>query len=235
MEFIQLQVQRRDSKGTTASRRLRAEGKIPAVLYGLGRPNADLTIDNEALEGFLHTGSKLVELTLGDLKQQAILREVTHDPLTDETLHVDLVRIDEHHEIEAGVEVQFKGLAKGTLDGGLFEAVLTEVAVRCTPAKLPKAIVVDITALVVGSAIMVKDLPLPAGVKVLHHKPEDHVCHVVTPKVVVLEPTTAEAGPAEPERIGGKKPEEGAEAEAAAGGKAAAAPAKKDEKKDAKK
>lgn len=233
MEFIQLQVQRRDSKGTAASRRLRGAGKIPAVLYGLGRPNADLTIDGEALEGFLKTGSKLVELTLGDLKQQAILREVTHDPLTDAMLHVDLFRIDEHHEIDADVEVQFKGLAKGTLEGGIFEAVLTEVEVRCTPAKLPKAIVVDVVGLAVGQAIMVKDLPLPAGVVVLHHKPDDHVCHVVMPKIVVLEPTAAETGPAEPERIGGKKPEEGEAAPEAAGAKAA--PAKKEEKKEAKK
>jgi len=234
MEFIQLQVQRRDSTGTTASRRLRKAGKIPAVLYGLGRPNADLTIEGEALEDFLKSGSKLVELTLGDLKQQAILREVTHDPLSDAMLHVDLFRIDEKHEIEAEVEVQFKGLAKGTLEGGIFEAVLTEVEVRCTPAQLPKAIVVDIVGLAVGQAVMVKDLPLPAGVVVLNHKPDDHVCHVVMPKVVVLETTAAEAGAAEPERIGGKKPEEG-EAEAAAAGAKGAAPAKKDEKKDAKK
>lgn len=234
MEFIQLQVQRRDSKGTAASRRLRGEGKIPAVLYGLGRPNANLTIDAEALESFLKSGSKLVELTLGDLKQQAILREVTHDPLSDATLHVDLHRIDEHHEIEAEVEVQFKGLAKGTLEGGIFEAVLAELKVRCTPAKLPKAIVVDIASLVVGQSIMVKDLALPAGVVVLGHKPDDHVCHVVMPKIVVLEPVAAEAGPTEPERIGGKKPEEG-EAEAEAAGAKPAAAAKKEEKKEAKK
>jgi large subunit ribosomal protein L25 len=230
MEFVNLQVERRQQKGSLASRKLRRAGKVPAVLYGLGRDNADLTIAHEALEEFFKTGSKLIELRLGELKQQAILRAIQHDPLTDEIVHVDLLRIDEHHEIEAKVEVEFKGIAKGLTEGGVFEPVLSEVLVRCTPSKLPKVIVVDVTNLALNEAVHVKDLPLPAGVKVLHHKPEDHVCHCVVQKVVVLEPVVAAEGPAEPERIGGKKPEEG---EAAEEGKPAAG--KKEEKKDEKK
>jgi hypothetical protein len=82
----------------------------------------------------------------------------------------------------------------------------------------------------------VKDLQMPEGVKVLRHKPEDHVCHVVVQKVVSLEPATTEAtaAPAEPERIGGKK-EEPVEGEEAGGKAAAAAPAKKEEKEKEKK
>jgi large subunit ribosomal protein L25 len=234
MEFVKVAVARREKKGTAHSTRLRREGAVPAILYGLGRPNADLTITLEELERFLHTGSKLVELKLGDKTQQAILRDVQHHPITDEILHVDLLRIDEHHEIEAKVPLEYKGIAKGLAEGGVFEPVLSDVLVRCTPARLPKVIVIDVSNLKLNEAILVKDLPLPEGVKVLHHKPEDHAAHCVPQKVVVLEapaPAAEGAAPAEPERIGGKKPEEGeaAAAEGAAGAKGAA-PKKDDEK-----
>ena len=232
MDFITIDVARREKKGTAASRKLRETGVVPAVLYGLGRPNADLAIAGEELHRFLKTGSKLIDLKLGEKNQQAILRDMQYDPLTDAIVHVDLLRIDKDHEIEVEVDFEFKGLAKGLADGGVFEAVLSSVKVRSTPTKLPKSILVEIGGLGVDDAIHVKDLKLPDGVKVLGHKPDDHVCHCVKPKVVVEAAPAAEgAVTAEPERIGGKKPEEGAEGADAA---KAAAP-KKDEKKEAKK
>jgi large subunit ribosomal protein L25 len=243
MEFVRLEVQQRDKAGTAHVRRLRRAGRVPAVLYGLSKPNADLSIDGEAFGAFLHSGSKLLDLSIGGERQQAIVRDLQHDPLTDEVLHVDLLRIDEHHEIEAKVEFEFKGIPKGISEGGIFEPVLSDVTLRCTPARLPKILVVDVSHLAIDQAITVKDLALPQGVKVLHHKPDDHVCHCVVQKVVSLEPVTPAAGeaPAEPERIGGKKPEEG---EAEDGAKPAAAKkegekpekaAEKSEKKEAKK
>jgi large subunit ribosomal protein L25 len=227
MEFVQVAVERREKLGTAHSRRLRAQGKVPAVLYGLGRPNADLVITQDELHRFLKTGSRLVELRLGDKAQQAILRDVQHDPLSDEIVHIDLARIDEHHEIETRVPLEFKGVPKGLAEGGVFETVLQDLQVRSTPARLPKLLTIDVSGLKLNDAILVKDLTLPEGVKVLHHKPDDHVAHCVPVKVE--EPVAAvpaEGEVAEPERIGGKKPEEeGAAAEA--GGKPA-----KEEKKD---
>jgi large subunit ribosomal protein L25 len=235
MEFIQLAVDVREKKGTAASRRLRATGRVPAVLYGLGRDNRDLSIANETFVSFVKSGSRLVELKLGDKTQQAILRDVQHHPITDEILHIDLLRIDKDHEIEAEVPVEFKGIPKGLSEGGVFEGVLTEIRVRCTPARLPEKLVLDVGHLALNEAITIKDLKLPEGVKVLRHKPDDHVAHCVPQKVVVLEtPVAAEgAAPAEPERIGGKKPEE--EAAGEEGAKAPAAAAKKEEKKEEKK
>ena len=234
MEFIKIEVARREAAGTRSSKKIRREGRVPAVLYGLGRDNASLSIGVEVFEDFLKTGSKLVELRLGDKVQQAILKDVQHDPLSDEVLHIDLQRIDEHHEIEAKVPFEFKGIAKGITEGGVFEPALSDVLVRCTPARLPKVILLDISHLKLNDAILVKDLQLPEGVKVLHHKPEDHVAHCVPQKIVVLEAPAAAAegaAPAEPERIGGKKPEE--EAPAEEGAKPAAG--KKEEKKEEKK
>lgn len=230
MEFIKLEVARRDGAGSRSARRARQGGRVPAVLYGLDRENATLTFDADAFQEFVDSGSKLIELRLGDKTQQAILKQVQYDPLTDAILHVDLLRIDEHHEIEAKVPFEFKGIAKGLSEGGVFEPVLANVLVRCTPARLPKVILIEVGHLALNEAVLVKDLALPEGVKVLAHKPEDHVCHCVPQKVVVLEPVAPAEGeaPAEPERIGGKKPEE--EAPVAEGGKPAAAAPKKEEK-----
>jgi large subunit ribosomal protein L25 len=238
MEFITIDVSLRDSKGKGPARRLRRESRVPAILYGLGRQNRDLSISNDELDRLLKTGSRIVELKLGEKVQQALLRDIQYDPLTDAILHVDLVRVDPNAEIEAEVKVEFKGIAKGLSEGGVFEAILSHVLVRATPARLPKMILVDVTHLALNQATMVKDLQLPEGVKVLKHKPEDHVCHVVVQKVVSLEPATTEgaAEAAEPERIGGKKEEEPAGEEAAKGGAPAkAAPAAKKEEKEKKK
>jgi large subunit ribosomal protein L25 len=235
MEFIKLEVARREGQGTRAARKERAGGRIPAVLYGLGRENATLSFDAEEFTDLLHSGGKLLELRLGDKTQQAILKDVQHDPISDEILHVDLQRIDEHHEIEAKVPFEFKGIAKGLAEGGVFEPVLAEILVRCRPIRLPKLILVEIGELKLNDAVLVKDLKLPEGVKVLHHKPEDHVCHCVPQKVLVVEAPAAAEGeaPAEPERIGGKKPEEVPAGEEGAAAKAGApAPAKKEEKKE---
>jgi large subunit ribosomal protein L25 len=232
MEFVQVAVERRERLGTAHSRRLREQGKVPAVLYGLSRPNADLAITRDELHRFLKTGSRLVELRLGEKAQQAILRDVQHDPLTDEIVHVDLVRIDEHHEIESRVPLEFKGVPKGLAEGGVFETVLTDVLVRCTPARLPKVLTIEVSGLKLDEAVFVKDLPLPEGVVVLHQRPEDHVAHCVP--VRVAEPVAAapaEGEAAEPERIGGKKPEEGE----AAAAEASAKPGREREEKKEKK
>ncbi len=237
MEFITIAVARREKKGTAASRKLREAGQIPAVLYGLGRPNADLSISDDELARFLKTGSKLIDLKLGDKNQQAILKAKQHDPLSDAIVHIDLLRIDKDHEIEVSVDFEFKGIAKGVTDGGVFEAVLSSVKVRSTPSKLPKLITVDISGLKIDDAVHVKDLKLSDGVKIVGHRPDDHVCHCVKQKVEVVAAVPGAEVPAtaEPERIGGKKPED--EAAAPADGAKAAAPKadKKDEKKDAKK
>ena len=196
----------------------------------------DVSISDEELERFLKTGSRLVELKLGGETRQAILREIQHDPMTDAIVHVDLQRIDKDHEIETRVPLEYKGIAKGVSDGGVFEAVLQEVLVRATPARLPRVIVIEINALKIDDSILVKDLPLPEGVKVLHHKPEDHVCHCVPVKIVEVAPVAVVEGAAaaEPERIGGKKPDEEAPAEEGKAGAKAAAPAAKPAKEEKK-
>jgi len=203
MEFIQIQVTQRAERGTAAMHRLRRSGNVPAVLYGLQRRNLPLTIPARELERFIHSGSHLVELKMGDETRDAILREVQRDPITEEVLHVDLVRVDKEAQIEDEVPIRYKGIAPGTREGGLFQGLLDHFTVRARPRDLPEEIVLDITHLHVGDAIHASEVVLPDRVTSCHED-EDLVAHVVALRGLPEEEAAgaAEEPVGEPELIG---------------------------------
>lgn len=181
MEYVQIPVDRRESKGSASMRRLRAAGRVPGVLFGQGRPNLELEVSEKELRRFLDSGSHLVELKMGDKVRHAILRELQVHPLTDRILHFDLGRVADDVAIEDDCRIVTKGRAKGTVEGGVFQSVLDRVRVRALPRDLPGQIVVDVTGLAVGDAIHARDLVLGDGV-VLVTPPDETVCHCVVPR-----------------------------------------------------
>jgi large subunit ribosomal protein L25 len=239
MDFVQIEVSPREKIGTGQAQRLRRDGHVPAVLYGLKKNALSLTVGLRDLDRFLRTGNRLVELKMSGDTRTAILREIQWDPTTDEILHVDFLRVDKNQEIDDSVPVVFRGRAKGAAEGGVFQALRNTLEVRCKPADLPKEIVVDVEHLAVHQSIHAGEVKLPAGVA-LRANPGIVLCVVAVVKVEAAAATPAEGAPTEPELIGrAAKEEEGAEGEAAEGkGKAEAKPAgdkkaeaKKDEKK----
>lgn len=239
MDFVQIEVSPREKIGTGQAKRLRRDGRVPAVLYGLKKNALSLTVGLRDLDRFLRTGNRLVELKLAGDTRTAILREIQWDPTTDAILHVDFVRVDKNQEIEDSVPVVFRGRAKGTAEGGVFQALRSTLDVLCKPVDLPKEIVIDVEHLGVHDSVHANEVKLPAGVK-LRGNPDVVMCVVAVVKVAAVAATPAEGAPAEPELIGrAAKVEEGAEGEAAEGkGKAEGKPAadkkaepKKDEKK----
>ena len=164
MEFITIDVNRREDLGSSNAARLRRSGKVPAILYGLGRPNISLAIDNGEVERFLKTGSHLVELKLGDKARPAILREIQYNEVTDEMLHVDFNRVDENEAVETSVPVNFKGRAKGESEGGVFQALMPMVAISARPKDLPRQYTVDVSGMALGDIIRLSDLEKRDGV-----------------------------------------------------------------------
>jgi large subunit ribosomal protein L25 len=141
----------------------------------------------------------------------AILREVQYDPINDDVLHVDFVRVDKDREIEDSVPVIYKGRAKGAGEGGVFQSLRDHVDVRCRPAALPKEIVLEVDHLGLHEGIHARDIKLPEGVSLVT-APAALMC-VVTMVKVEAAATPAEGAPAEPELIGRKEAaEEGEEA-----------------------
>lgn len=215
MEFIQIEVAKRDQYGSSHTRRLRRDGHVPAVLYGLKRDNLDLTIAEPELQRFLRTGSHLVELRMGGETRPAILRELQVDPVSDEILHVDFHRVDHDAEIEDHVAVHFKGRSKGEAEGGMFQMLRETVTVRCKPKNLPSEFLFDISEMAIGDMIRVEDVEAPEGVTLVDD-PDELIAQVTVAKHEELpEEVEAEAE--------GEAPAEGGEQPAPADGEAPAA------------
>ncbi|MDA1195418.1 MAG: 50S ribosomal protein L25 [Planctomycetota bacterium] len=192
MEFITIDVARREALGSSNAIRQRRADLIPGVLCGMKRPNIELSIARTEIQRFLRTGSHLVELKMGDQTRPAILREMQTDALTDRILHVDFVRVDDAHEVETDVPLAFKGRAKGEVDGGVFAAVQDRVSVKAKPRALPRSYLVDISNMGLDDTITAADLLQIEGVTVMH--PAHAVlatCHV--PRVAVEKPDEDEA------------------------------------------
>jgi large subunit ribosomal protein L25 len=191
MEFIQIEVASRKDLGTSHTRRLRRSGQVPAVLYGMGKPNLQLAISDAELNRFLKTGSHLVELRLGDQTRPAIIREVQYDAVSDGILHVDFSRVDADQEVEDHVALNFKGRAKGEGEGGVFSALKETIAVACRPRDLPREFLLDISGLSVGDSLRVADLETPPNVRILDDV-EELVAQCALPKHVPEEPVEGE-------------------------------------------
>jgi large subunit ribosomal protein L25 len=210
MDFVQIEVTRREKVGTGVSARHRREGRVPVVLYGLKKDTLPLVVKDDDLQRFLRTGNRLVELKLGGETRTAILREVQFDPISDHVLHVDFVRVDKDKEIEDSVPVIWKGRAKGAGEGGVFQSLRDHVDVRCRPAALPKEFVLEVDHLGLHEGIHARDIKLPAGVTLVT-PPAALMCVVTMVKVEVAPVVAAEGAAAEPELIGRKEAAEDGE------------------------
>ena len=219
-----LEAVKRDTFGKNEARRLRVRGHIPAVLYGGalvdGKPQATaIAVDPKALMGILRGESgvnTLIGLKVGSEDVKVLMREYQVDPLTRRLLHVDFYRIAMDKLLVVKVPVTVKGEAKGIKQqGGVLDIVHREIEVECLPANIPEAIELDVTELMLGQAIRLRDVatsptwrPVTDGDVML--------VHVVAPRAAV-EPVAADAvaatpaAAAEPEVIKKGKPEKAEE------------------------
>ena len=232
----ELTVQKRTQQGKRPIRRMRAEGLVPAVVYGRDMKPLSISVNQRELVRLLHSKAgehALVTLKLEDGKsweKPALVHAVQHDPVDGHVLHVDFHAILLTERIKVKVPVMLQGEPAGVKqEGGVLEHFLRELEVECLPTEIPAGIEHDISALNIGDNVHVRDLTSPNNAKILTD-PDGVIAAVQAPKVE--KPEEEVAAPTEPEVLREKKPEEeGAEgAEAAKGDKA-----EKVEKPDAKK
>ena len=162
-----LEVTKREERGK-ATRKLRAAGKTPAVVYGPKEGATPVTVDTLAFAKlFREAGeSSIISLSGLDGKKDVLVQEVTLDPLKGEILHVDFYAVEQGKELTLDVPLVFVGEAPALKLGGTLTKVMHELEVTCEISKLPKEIEVDLSSLVdLESQIHVKDLVLPAGVR----------------------------------------------------------------------
>lgn len=186
MSETALVVESRASTGKGVARKLRAAGRIPAVLYGQGKESVPLTIDPRALEKVLRSGgaNTLLDLTVEGRPELgspvALVKELQRHPIRGSIVHADLYQVDLTRTVEVEVPVHLVGKAKGLDFGGILEHSLREIALECLPRSIPAAIEVDITNMEVGDVIHVRDLVLPTGVSLVTD-PDLGVVHVALP------------------------------------------------------
>ncbi len=233
-----LEAQQREPGNKNAARRVRAAGKVPGVVYGAGKETAVIAVDPRQVLRILHSESghnTIFDLALGDDRVKAMIVDWQFEPIKGKLLHVDLQRIAMDKKLTVTVPIILKGEAEGVkTQGGILEQLLREVELECLPADIPKSIEADVSHLVFGVDIRVKDLA--HGDKLKFLTDEDRmVAHITSVKEEVA-PTPeaaaeAAAAPAEPEVIKKGKQEVEGEAEAEAKPEGKPEKAEKKEKK----
>jgi large subunit ribosomal protein L25 len=238
----------RETQGKGASRRLRHDGKVPAILYGGHAAARTLTLSHQKLLIMLDNErfySTILNLKVGDQSQAAILKDVQRHPFKNAIVHIDFQRVEENEKIRISIPLHFTGAAVSPgvkSQGGLVSHMRTEAEVSCLPKDLPEFIEVDISGLSLNESIHLSQLKIPPGVVLVELAKEDAaVVAIHSPRAEEPEPTAVAAvagaegaAAAAPAAAGAAAGADAAKAPAAAAGKKEEAkkePAKKDAKK----
>lgn len=237
MAKYEITAETRDDQGTSASRRLRRAGKIPAIIYGADKAPASLSLDHNSFYRNLkderfHTS--ILTVNMGAEKQQAILRDVQMHPYQPQVVHVDLQRISASEKIHMRIPLHFinESSSPGVkVDGGIVNHLMTEVDITCLPADLPEFLTVDMLEMKLHQSVHLSEIPVPKGVAItqLAHGGADHAVATILPVQALVEVEEAAAAAAAAEAsAAAAAPAEAGKAEA---GKAEAGkkePAKKE-------
>ncbi|ATB32211.1 50S ribosomal protein L25/general stress protein Ctc [Melittangium boletus] len=220
-----LEVKSREGHGKGAARRLRAQGLVPAVIYGkhLEKP-LSIAVDPKAVRQAINTPHKfntLLTLQGVGAAQQVLFKDYQQDPVTRQILHVDFIAVREGELVKVNVPLVLTGKAEGVADGGLLTQARREIEVFAKPNAIPEKIEVDVTSMKINQALHINDVKTPEGVVVKSNV--NFTIAVLSPPEGAAEaaPAAAAAAPAAAAKpaAGAAKPAAGAAAKPAAGGK----------------
>jgi large subunit ribosomal protein L25 len=204
MAELTLEVSRREGTGKELAKKLRQDGKVPAVVYGGHREPVAITVDRKTVSELIHKSEHgirsifLLKMADSDQQRHAMIKDVQIDPLTRRMKHIDFVRVVMDEKIKVTVPVHVTGTAIGVkTGGGIIDFQVRELHIECLPNAIPDSIDVDVTPLDGHEYYRIKDLKLPDGVKVLDD--QERVVVGVTHAKVEAEPVADAV--AEPEVI----------------------------------
>jgi large subunit ribosomal protein L25 len=209
-----LAAETREGRGKNEARRLRAKGRIPAVVYGAEKGKAiEIAVDPKVLLRILHSESgvnTLIGLQLNGGDTRVLVKEYQLDPIDHKLLHVDFYQVAMDRALTVTVPIVLKGEAKGVKQqGGIVDFVTREIEIEVLPGDIPENITVDVSELMMHEGVRVRDLRTDDAKWIAISEPDTMIVHVVPPKAEEPEPTAegaavaaaAPATPAEPEVI----------------------------------
>ena len=171
MAEFEVVAQLRAEQGTGAARRLRRKGTIPAIVYGTRRESQTVEIEEHHLRKQLENEavySNILNLKIDGAIEQVVIKDVQRHPATSKFMHLDFLRVEETQVITMNIPLHFENenSAPGLLQGGNISHLMTEVEISCLPKDLPEFIAVDMSAMEIGSSIMLSQIDIPEGVQV---------------------------------------------------------------------
>jgi large subunit ribosomal protein L25 len=203
-ETVKLAVQPRSGKGSRAARKVRAQGFVPGIIYGHKEDPVTVMLPLKEFEHAIRVQhARTFALEMQGKTETVLVRELQWDHLGKEMYHVDLMRVDVTERVKVTVPVELRGIPK-TSGGAVLDQPMHSLHIECPALSIPDTIRVDISGLVLGAAIHIKELQVPAGVTVLE-APE---AVVVQLKVPGAEPEPTDTTGAEPEVLTAKKPKD---------------------------
>jgi large subunit ribosomal protein L25 len=192
-DFGKLNAKIRQTSGKGTARKLRARGLIPAVIYGKGQDNVMLTISPRELRRAMDPQRKLntfftvtVESDSGSITEQCVVTDYQADPIRDEFVHIDFLRVDPNSEVVVKIPVEYVGRAAGVALGGKLRTYQRTTRIAAKPAQIPVKLSIDVSPLQAGESLRMKDLQLE-GARLLDH-PEAVVAHVEPPRAAAKAP-----------------------------------------------
>lgn len=215
MQSIDLSAERRAQLGTRAARRLRREGRLPAVVYGHHQEVLNVTVPLTETLRHVQDGAHLFSLKIDGGVEQVLLKDVQYDHLGIEILHLDLFRVNLDEEITSEVAIHLFGEPAALKVGGTLTQTRHNLEVICKVRDIPEELRVDVSKMEIGDALHVSDIALPEGVRLADPDEADVTIATLAEQKAEEEAAPAEEGPAEPEIIGRKAEEEPAEGEGA--------------------
>ncbi|HEY1124118.1 MAG TPA: 50S ribosomal protein L25/general stress protein Ctc [Sphingobium sp.] len=188
-DMLTLSAEARDRAGKGASRALRREGRVPAVIYGNNEEPQAVHVEEKLLVKQLGTGhffNSVIMVEVGGKSVRTLAKDVAFHPVTDRPLHADFLRVSEHAKVHVNVPVHFKNedASPGIKRGGVLNIVRHDLDLICDAAEIPDEILVDLTGLDVGASIHMSNIVLPKGVESGIHEADATVATIVAPSAL---------------------------------------------------
>lgn len=210
-----LKATKRSEMGTRKARALRAQGQIPAIIYGHGQEPLAVAMDEHEVELTIQHGERLLEVEIDGAVQNVLVKAVQWDTFGKERIHLDLTRVDLDERVTVTIPIVLKGTPAGVNEGGMLQQSLAELSIECAVRDIPEDVHVMINEMNIGDSLHVSDLELPGGATLVGDA-DAQVCSVVIiEEEVVEEAEEGEGDSTQPEVIGEKKDDEEAGEDAA--------------------
>ena len=199
MIVVKMDAEKREELGKQANKKIRDSGLVPAVIYGKGKDNVNISIDGKELKKVLSSTeareNTILEISIEGIEgdKKVLLKEAHLDTLTSKPLHFDFYEISEGEKLKLVCPLNFVGKPEGVKNGGVIQTLANQVMIECLQEDIPNEIKVEITELNIGDTLLVQDLPEVQGVTILSN-PNSTTISILAPRLITEEEEAAEEG-----------------------------------------